>query len=195
MVQLRYSGGTLNMFPNTSTGGGMSNTQIPDSVLNNLFDTVNRVEVINGRIEYRCFWIYNETANKYYKVKLKGLVVPVDAEIAFAVDGSLTPQQLSSEDQTPVGLTFFQFDEWTELEIPIGHLQTTNKVAIWIRRKVLSGAAQTKTINLTINGGDNSLTITQDFSSTENSFDNESIRLRSPLFYTDEDFAGEALLS
>ena len=58
-IELRYSGGASNKFAITSLGGNMSTTVIPDAVLQNLYDDVNRVEVINGRIEHRCFYITN----------------------------------------------------------------------------------------------------------------------------------------
>jgi len=49
MAQLFYSGGASNKFASASIGGLMSNTQIPNSQIDNLFDDVTRVEVINGR--------------------------------------------------------------------------------------------------------------------------------------------------
>lgn len=195
MVKLRYSGGTTNRFPITSIGGGISDTEIPDAELGNLFDDVTRVEVINGRTEYRCFFILNDTGTDHYRVRLKNLVVPTDAEISFAVDPSVVPQQLITEDSTPVGLTFYKFREWNELEIAIGLLDQTKQIAIWIKRKVLLGSTTTKMIDFNIDGGVNSLTITQDFNSVFNALDNDFVTSRSTEFFTDEDFCGESLLS
>lgn len=195
MVKLFYSGGQFNKFPSASLGGGKSDTEIPDAQLGNLFDLVTRVEVINGRTEYRMFYIENDEASDYLRAHLKGLVIPVNAEISFAVDSAVNPQTIAAEDQTPIGLTFFKFNEWNELEIGIGSLPDTKLIAIWIRRKVLESSGQNEMVDFTIDAIDDTLTITQDFSSVENSFDNDAIRPRTPKFYTDLDFCGEALLS
>ena len=196
VVKVKYSGGANNKFPSTSIGGEMSNTEIPGASLNNLWDDTTRVEIINGRTEYRCFYLDNDSGTDHLRARLKSLVVPVDAEISFAVnDPQETPQLLISEDQTPVGLTFFRFDEWNSLEVAIGSLRDTKRVAIWIKRKVLQGSESVKMIDFTIDAIDDTLTITQDFSSVENSHDNEAVKPRSPSFFTDVDFCGESLLS
>ena len=67
VTELRYSGGPTNKFGITSIGGAMSSEIIPNANLNNLFDDVSRVEVINGRTEYRMFWIHNADAINYIK--------------------------------------------------------------------------------------------------------------------------------
>ncbi len=199
---LYYSGGSLNQNAIGSIGGDRSNTLIPDAVLENLFDDVNRVEVINGRTEYRMFWIKNDDAQDYYRTKLASITIPVDTEIAFAVDSDSlqgnTPQLLATEDSTPVGLTFFEYKEWNDLNLPIGQFEQTgeaNEIAIWMKRKVLEGSNLVRTINLTIIGTDNGLSITQDFNTVKSSFDNILMFSRSDKYFTDIDFVGEALLS
>ncbi len=203
-AELYYSGGVANKFAVGSLGGERSTELIPDASLQNLFDNVNRVEVINGRTEYRMFWIKNSDAQDYYKTTFKGITIPISSEIAFAIDGASyqgdTPQLLATEDTTPVGLTFFDLAEFVpSFRLPIGQFEQSggyNEIAIWMRRKVLQGAiAGTKTIALTIDGTDNGLTITQDFSSTKSSIDNWFASARDDQFFTDVDFVGEALTS
>lgn len=195
MVDLRYSGGPGNQFAVSSLGGAMSSESIPDASLGNLFDDVNRVEVINGRIEHRCFFILNDSGGDFLKLKGITLVIPADTEISFAVDESAVPQLLPTEDSTPVGLSFLNFDEWNTLEIPIGTLDDTKAIAMWIRRKVVVGSDLLRTISMVLDAIDNTITITQDFGSIENNFDNKFIKSRSPLFLWDVDLMGESLWS
>ena len=88
-VTLFYSGGLTNSFGITSIGGVKSTTPIPNGDLNNLWDDVNRVEVINGRIEHRCFYITNDGATDYLKGGLITLVIPANTEIAFELTTAL----------------------------------------------------------------------------------------------------------
>ncbi len=199
---LYYSGGTLNKTAIGSLGGERSNELIPDASLENLYDDVNRVEVINGRTEYRMFWIKNDDAQDYYRTRFKDIVIPIDTEIAFAVDGGslqgVIPQLLTIEDQTPVGLTFYQLQEWVGLNLPLGQFNQTggnSEIAIWMKRKVLAGSNAVRTISFEIDGTDNSLSITQDFNTVKSSIDNFNAFVRSDEFFTDIDFVGESLLS
>jgi len=194
-VELRYSGGLNNKFSITSLGGAMSSEVIPDAVLENLFDDVNRVEVINGRVEHRCFFITNIGAQDYYRARLITILIPSDTEISFATDETNIPQLLATEDSVPVGLYFLKFSEWNSLEVPIGRLDIGDKIAIWLKRKVTAGSDAVRTISLIIDGDDNVIVTTGDFGTIENQLDNEYVRSRSSSFFTDLDFCGESLLS
>lgn len=194
-VEFRYSGGVSNKFAITSLGGAMSTEVIPNAVLQNLFDDVNRVEVINGRIEHRCFFIDNNGAQDYYKTRFITIIIPTDTEISFAVDESDIPQLLSTEDATPLGLSFLKFSEWNTLEVPIGRIDIGKKIAIWLKRKVTVGSDNVRTISFIVDGEDNVIVTTGDFGTIENQLDNEYVRTRSPSFFADIDFVGESLLS
>ena len=198
VVKLYLSGGTANKFPVTSLGGVRSLTEIVAATLNNLFDDTTRVEIINGRIEYRCFYIKNESGGDFMRARFINLDIPptVQSEFSFAVnDPGDTPQQLVTEDQTPVGLTFYKFRDWRALEVAIGVLDDTKDIAIWIKRKVLEGSGDVRMVDFDIDGEDNVFAPTQDFFSVESSHDNDSIRSRSTEFFTDIDFVGESLTS
>lgn len=195
VTELRYSGGPNNKFAITSLGGAMSSEVIPDGNLNNLFDDVNRVEVINGRTEYRMFWIHNADAVNYLKAQMVTLVIPADTEISFAVDSAILPQLLSTEDSTPTGLSFLKFSEYLSLKIPLGTYNINGDIPIWIKRKVLIGSDNIRTISMVLNATDNNIVISGDFGSIENNIDNFNIRIRSAQFFTDVDFVGEALTS
>ncbi len=194
-VEFRYSGGVSNKFAVTSLGGAMSTEVIPDAVLQNLFDDVNRVEVINGRIEHRCFFINNNGAQDYYRTRFITIVIPTDTEVSFAVDESDIPQLLSTEDATPLGLSFLKFSDWNTLEVPIGRIDIGKKIAIWLKRKVTVGSDSVRTISFIVDGEDNVIVTTGDFGTIENQLDNEHVRTRSPSFFADIDFVGESLLS
>ena len=196
VVKVYLSGGAANKFPTTSLGGVRSTTEIVAATLNNLFDDTTRVEIINGRTEYRCFYIKNESGGDFMRARFINLVVPVDAEFSFAVNTKQsTPEQLPKEDQTPIGLTFYEFTDWRALEIAIGVLDDNEEIAIWLKRKVLAGSDTVKMVDFDIDGQDNTFAPSQDFFSVESSHDNDSIVARSPQFFADIDFSGSALSS
>jgi hypothetical protein len=63
------SGGSNNSDPTLSLGGPPSVVAIED-VLNNLFDDVTGDQVADGRTDYRCFYVVNDTADTYLDLKL-----------------------------------------------------------------------------------------------------------------------------
>jgi len=195
MTELRYSGGLLNKFARSSIGGVMSDTVIVNNSLENLFDNVTRVEVINGRTEFRLFYIFNEGGTKFFNVALRNIIIPEDTELAFAIDDSDSPQALSTEDEVPVGLSFWNFDEWDNLVVPIGKYDVGDRIPVWMRRKVLQGSNIVRKIGLSIKGDPDMLVISQDFGTVENIFDNCLIKPRSSSFLTDVDLVGESLTS
>lgn len=194
-VELRYSGGAGNKFAVSSIGGSMSSEVIPDNNPQNLFDDVNRVEVINGRTEYRMFYLYNNSVTDYMRVKGFQIIIPANTEIAFAVDDDPNPQLLATEDSVPSGLYFYDVDEWLGLKVPIGLLDQSKGIPIWMRRKVIQGADTVRIIDVTFDGDDNNLTFTQDFFSHMNAIDNVFVKARSAAYFTDLDFIGESLTS
>lgn len=60
-VQFFHSGGTLNNDPEADLGGAISTVQL-SSGINNLFDTLSPSDSLNGRIDYRCFYILNNNS-------------------------------------------------------------------------------------------------------------------------------------
>lgn len=59
-IRLTLSGGVDNDDPNLSLGGDPSPIQISSSI-NNLFDNIDGTEAEDGRIEYRCFYVFNDS--------------------------------------------------------------------------------------------------------------------------------------
>lgn len=57
-ISIYHSGGTLNNDPENDLGGNISSFQISYS-LDNLFDSLTSSESLDGRIDYRCFYIKN----------------------------------------------------------------------------------------------------------------------------------------
>jgi hypothetical protein len=65
-----YSGGTTNTDPNQSLGGLPSSYPIT-GVLNNLFSNISESESSEGKIDYRCFYIFNNnSSSSLYNVRL-----------------------------------------------------------------------------------------------------------------------------
>lgn len=64
-INFYLSGGSNNNNPNLSLGGMPSKYAIALSGTNNLFDNVTAEQAKNGNIEYRCFYIFNDSVDKY----------------------------------------------------------------------------------------------------------------------------------
>ncbi|MFQ6076386.1 MAG: hypothetical protein ACE5Z5_09685, partial [Candidatus Bathyarchaeia archaeon] len=71
-ITLNYylSGGATNTDPNASLGGGISNTQVTDDTLNNLYDDITEAECKNGDTEYRAIFIKNDGTGTATGVKI-----------------------------------------------------------------------------------------------------------------------------
>lgn len=54
------SGGSSNSDPDASIGGDPSSTPISPSAMNNLFSNISPEENSEGKIDYRCFYIFNQ---------------------------------------------------------------------------------------------------------------------------------------
>ena len=74
------SGGVGNSDPNASLGGNPSSTQIED-IFNNLFDDVVGEQVEQGRTDYRCFYLVNDSGDT-----LADLLLWIDFEYEFGSD-------------------------------------------------------------------------------------------------------------
>ena len=64
-INFYLSGGSNNNNPNLSLGGMPSKYAVALSGTNNLFDNVTAEQAKNGNIEYRCFYIFNDSVDKY----------------------------------------------------------------------------------------------------------------------------------
>lgn len=65
-----YSGGTTNTNPNQSLGGLPSSSPIT-GILNNLFSNISEIESKNGKVDYRCFYIFNNNSfSSLYNVRV-----------------------------------------------------------------------------------------------------------------------------
>jgi len=102
---------------------------------------------------------------------------------------------LPTEDSTPTGLSFLSFDAYNTLKVPLGTLNDTKSIAVWMRRKVIVGSNSLRTISFVIDGIDDPITIGGDFGSIENTHDNIFITTHSSEYFCDIDFVGESLLS
>jgi hypothetical protein len=64
-INFYLSGGSNNNNPNLSLGGLPSKYPISSFGINNLFDNVTAEQAKTGNTEYRCFYIFNDSEDKY----------------------------------------------------------------------------------------------------------------------------------
>jgi len=166
VLQLRLSGGAGNTNPNASLGGVMSTTSIVDAVDNNLFDDISRKEVIVGKTEYRCYYVFNSSGS----TPVHGAFLFIDdfpdiSTVTMGLDpvgsgdGVATgvAQTIALEDTTPTGVTFENAGEFI-VKVPLPTLRSLEGQAIWVKRVANEGKAAIETLGLTITGNEEALT-------------------------------------
>lgn len=137
--------------PAGSLGKYVSQTQVVDNNLHNLFDVVSGDENAASESEYRCVFIHNAHASLTFtniKVFLSSetsggasTAIGVDTTAASAIGAS--PAQaltIANEDTAPVGVAF-SAPTTIGAAIAIGDLAPGQCRAIWIRRTTANTAA------------------------------------------------------
>jgi len=169
---LQLSGGAGNTNPDFSLGGVVSGTVVVDSVDNNLYDDVNRKDVLVGKTEYRCFYIKNTSATPVHGATItldefptKSLVT-VGLDPAGSGDGTATgvAQVVILEDSTPSGVTFEEAGPNREgltkdMKLPLPTLKQNEMQAIWIKRIAESGFTGAVTLGVTGSGNEEALPV------------------------------------
>lgn len=135
-MKVYYSGGTGNIIGDGSLGGPRSNTEIPNNQIGNLWDTINRVEILSGRTEYRCFYLFNDDVIDTTQCYLELVSAPPGTKFAIAINPPDGVQSITTEDTPPTGLTFFEIDQinYNQFRLPIKSLKVGEERAVWLRR-------------------------------------------------------------
>lgn len=164
-ILLQLSGGIGAISPDGSLGGARSGTAIVDATNENLIDDVSRKEILVGKTEYRCYYIYNSHAT----LPIHGGIVFIDQDpAATTVTMGLDPagsgngqttgvaQSIVTEDTAPTGVTFEDAGEF-RVKLALPNLPPLNSQAIWIRRVANAGAGGLITIGVTATGDESAL--------------------------------------
>lgn len=127
-------------------GGAISNVEIVDNVLANIFDNVSSAEGVAGDVEHRCIYVGNRNA----LINLVAAVMFIEAnavsddlniEIGLGtsgINGIETP--IAEEGDAPVGVVFSSAVDYDN-GIALGTIPAaTGHIAVWIRRTVEAGA-------------------------------------------------------
>lgn len=161
-LRLELSGGTGNTAAAGSIGLGRSGTNINDSVNENLLDDISRKEVLVGKTEYRCYYVFNDSSTK----PVHGAILFIDLDptstiITMGLDpvgsgnGTTTgvAQGIATEDTTPTGVTFEDAGEFrVKLGLPL--IRPLESQAIWIKRVAAVGPGGPITIGVTSTGNE-----------------------------------------
>ncbi len=170
-IQIRLSGGKLNIDPRASIGGNRSDTSVVTDVLQNLFDDIKRNEALLGRTEYRCIYVWNNSGTPSTGTVIRVTTNPPLSRISVGLapqgkgDGRITgiAEVLVTEDQTPAGVKFFGEDTdssdgpFSSVILPLGFIEAGESVPVWIKRVSEKGVQQE--ISLTIEIEHDSVTL------------------------------------
>ena len=143
-IKIYLSGGASNTDPNQSLGGEISNTELVDNALHNLFDRVSASESQSGDIEYRAVFIKNThpILTLYNaKVYIESNTPSPDTHCQISVDNEdgSPIQTIPNEDTAPSGQTFYDADGEANALL-IGDLGPGQVKGLWINREVNAGA-------------------------------------------------------
>lgn len=143
-VDYRLSGGAANSDPNASLGGAISSVSIDSNANPNLFANVTTEEAGLGSDKYRCIFITPPSKN------YTGVSIWIDTQtlsndtaihLAVAPEGkNADTQLLGNENSAPIDVIFTRpTQDYAALALP--DLDSGDRIGIWIKRTVDSGAA------------------------------------------------------
>jgi hypothetical protein len=141
----RLSGGASNADPKLSVGGAMSTVLVVDDVMNNIWDNVDGIQLVNGSTEVRCIYIYNaNTAATFASVKAwisqpsiaSSNTISIGAGNAAA--GTAEPA-VANETIVP-GNVIFVTASTQASGISLGNIGPQQYKAIWIKRVTAPGS-------------------------------------------------------
>lgn len=143
--RLSHASSAASTDPNASLGGIRTNTSIASDTTQNLFDNVSGSESAAGRVEYRCFWVYNTNGTSTLvnaRIWFATLTTSPDDEVDMglgttAVGTSTTEPTVGTEISAPASVTFTRPLSGTP--ITIGDIPAGQQKAVWIRRTVNAG--------------------------------------------------------
>ena len=134
-----------------SLGKYVSQTEITDAVLNNLFDDVTGDDNAASDVEYRCIFVHNNHASLTWENPVVWLSAETagGANIAIAVDdvavsakGSASAQadEVANEDAAPSGESFTS-PSTKGTGLSLGSIAAGSVKAVWVQRSATNSAA------------------------------------------------------
>lgn len=147
-IRFYLSGGSSNQNPLNSLGGAISNTEIFNDVLENIFDNVTKVEADNGLTDYRCIYVKN-IGNEIWKnatVFLQQQSLSEDDTVQFGVGTSAingVEQTIPNDTTAPTGVNGSNSNTLNNGFL-LGDLAPGSHKAIWLARGVDVGASTYK---------------------------------------------------
>jgi len=176
------SGGVADTSSDASLGGPRSGTNIVDATNENLIDDITRKEVLVGKTEYRCFYVYNSSATE----DIRGSILFVDEDpCATTVTMGLDPagggdgqttgvaQTITIESTTPTGVTFEDAGEF-RVKLALPTLRPLESQAVWLKRVAAPGIGSVITIGVTSSGNEEVM-IPADLTITGNTIANPTV--------------------
>lgn len=141
------SGGASEADSTNWLGGIRSNTEVPDSADNNIFEDVSGAEAAAGSIKYRCLYF----RNAHGSLTLQSTVLWIETnttssddtiEIGLDLIGlNGTADTIADEDTAPSPAVTFSTAANKGAGLSLGNVQTTQHFAFWIERTVTSPAS------------------------------------------------------
>lgn len=135
-ISFFLSGGTSNSNPNLSLGGSASNTPVLGTV-NSLFADLSSEEAANGKVDYRCFYVYNESSTEYLYNATAHIETQTSGGSTVKIGVSVNPIDtiaplIATETTPPSGVYFF--DSGSSNKITLGTLGPGQSVPVWLMR-------------------------------------------------------------
>lgn len=149
-VIMYLSGGSSNTDPEASLGGEMSSEVVSRDSVSDLFDDILPDQSAVGRVDYRCVYIYNDSATDDFEsvvafISIQSIspetTIELGVDPAGVGDGTSTgvATVIAEETDVPTGVSFSLADEVSP--VALGDLAPGEAIAFWIKRTVTAGAS------------------------------------------------------
>jgi hypothetical protein len=169
-VSLTWSGGSTNLDPTRSLGGGPNATaKLHDDDFSNLFLDVTELEARNGVTQYRCIYAFNGSQQATWSsVKAYVSQKSQDSTDIIAVGNGIRPAfnntgstasfepGVTNQNAAPTGVVFSTSALAYESGVSLGNIPPLSYKSLWVRRQTRSNTAPliNNYFTITVNGRD-----------------------------------------
>jgi hypothetical protein len=163
-INFYLSGGSNNNNPNLSLGGLPSKFPVANSEINNLFDNVTVEQAKTGNTEYRCFYLFNDSSDRYLYNSTAYLIQTSEegADVQLGVSNETEIQQIKIIGDVVSGNVKFGYEnnlfvvDWNGLDDFVNDFSYELNSSTFLSQVVVqgTGGGLSHTINITFGGED-----------------------------------------
>lgn len=145
-IDFYLSGGSSNTDPDAALGGDISNTQVVDNTLENLFSNITGVQHTAGRTVYRCIFVKNAnvsdtaySAKIYIDTNTPGTDSAANIGLDLTGKGT-TADTIANETTAPDPAVSFSTADGYANALDLGDLAAGESYPVWCKLIISAGS-------------------------------------------------------